>query len=44
MAKSDIKKIIDDAKTLIEGDRDSFANSIKDDLQSFKKKALDGVS
>lgn len=43
MAKSDIKRIIDDAKSLVEGDRDSFANSIKDDMQSFKKKALDGL-
>ena len=43
MAKEEIKKLIADSKKQVEQDHDNFAKSIKDDLASFKKKALDQI-
>ena len=43
MAKDQIRKIIDDSKRALERDHEEFANSIKDDLTRFKKKALDQI-
>ena len=40
MARDDIKKIVDDSKSLIDADCSAFADEIKAELQSFKKKAL----
>lgn len=43
MGKDEIKKLVEDSKKVIEQDHDSFSKSIKDDLSSFKKKALDRI-
>ena len=40
MGKEEIKKIIEDSKRSLEGEHENFAKSVKDDLSSFKKKAL----
>ena len=40
MAKEEIKKLLEYAKKAIEQDHERFSKSIKDDLTSFKKKAL----
>ena len=41
MGKEEIKKIIEDSKRSLEGEHENFAKSVKDDLSSFKKKALE---
>ena len=43
MGKEEIKKIVEDSKHSLEGEHDNFAKSVKDDLSSFKKKALQKV-
>lgn len=43
MPKDDIKRIVEDSKQLIEKDRQEFAVSIRKDLDSFKRKTLDGL-
>ncbi|MGD8707624.1 MAG: hypothetical protein PVI88_02955 [Nitrosopumilaceae archaeon] len=43
MAKEEIKKLIENSKKVLEQDHEKFSQSIKDDLQSFKKKTLDQI-
>ncbi len=43
MAKEEIKKLLENSKKELDADYDSFTNSIKDDLQSFKKKTLEKI-
>ena len=43
MAKEEIKKLIEDSKKSLEQDHQKSSQSIKDDLQSFKKKTLDQI-
>ena len=43
MAKEEIKKLIENSKKILEQDHETFSQSIKDDLQSFKKKTLDQI-
>jgi hypothetical protein len=40
MAKEEIRKLLENSKKVIEKDHEDFSKSIKDDLTSFKKKAL----
>ena len=43
MPKEDITKIVAESKEAVAQDRDSFAGSIKEELESYKKKALAGL-
>jgi len=43
MGKEEIKKLIQDSKKTVEHDYEKFSQSIKDDLQSFKKKTLEKI-
>ncbi len=43
MAKEEIKKLIEGSKKLLEQDHEKLSQSIKDDLQLFKKKTLDQI-
>jgi hypothetical protein len=43
MAKEEIKKLIEDSKKSLEQDHQKSSQSIKDDLQTFKKKTLDQI-
>jgi hypothetical protein len=43
MAKEEIKKLIEESKKSLEQDHAKSSQSIKDDLQSFKKKTLDQI-
>ena len=43
MGKEEIKKLIEDSKKSVEQDHEKFSQSIKDDLQSFKKKTLEKI-
>jgi hypothetical protein len=43
MAKEEIKKLIEESKKSLEQDHAKSFQSIKDDLQSFKKKTLDQI-
>ncbi|MDX1595520.1 MAG: hypothetical protein R3327_01120 [Nitrosopumilaceae archaeon] len=43
MAKEEIKKFVEDSKKSLEQDHQKFSDSIKDDLNSFKKKTLDRI-
>ena len=43
MAKEEIKKVLENSKKELDADYDKFVTSIKDDLKSFKKKALDRI-
>ena len=43
MAKEEIKKLLENSKKELDGDYDKFVTSIKDDLKSSKKKALDKI-
>ncbi|MFB5604025.1 MAG: hypothetical protein ACO2Y5_03045 [Nitrosopumilaceae archaeon] len=43
MAKEEIKKLIENSKKVLDQDNENFSQSIKDDLQSFKKKTLDKI-
>jgi len=40
MEKEEIKKLLENSKKVIEKDHEDFSKSIKDDLTSYKKKAL----
>jgi len=43
MGKEEIKKFVEDSKKSLESEHESFATSIKDELNSFKKKALERI-
>lgn len=43
MANKEIKKLLEHSKKKLDVDYDNFVKSIKDDLQSFKKKTLDQI-
>lgn len=43
MAKEEIKKLVENSKKNLDTDYENFVNSVKDDLNSFKKKTLDRV-
>ena len=43
MPKEDIKEIIAESKRKLQEDYDNSAKSIKDNLTSFKKKAMDQI-
>ena len=43
MGKEEIKKLIEDSKKSLDQDHEKFSQSIKDDLQSFKKKTLEKI-
>jgi hypothetical protein len=43
MAKSDIKKLLDEATRSLQAEYESYANSIKSELRSFKTKTLDKI-
>jgi hypothetical protein len=43
MGKEEIKKLIEDSKKSLHQDHEKFSQSIKDDLQSFKKKTLEKI-
>ena len=43
MAKTDIKKLLDEANRSIESEYESQVNTIKSDLKSFKTKTLDKI-
>lgn len=43
MANEEIKKLFEDSKKQIDNDHDNFIKSIKNDLESFKKKTLDQI-
>ena len=43
MAKEEIKKLLENSKKELDADYNKFVTSIKDDLNSFKKKSLDQI-
>ena len=43
MAKDEIKKLLENSKKVLEQDHNNFENSIKENLDSFKKKTLDQI-
>ena len=43
MGKEEIKKLIEDSKKSLQQDHEKFSQSIKNDLQSFKKKTLEKI-
>jgi hypothetical protein len=43
MAKEEIKKLLENSKKELDADYDNFVTSVKDDLNSFKKKTLDRI-
>ncbi len=43
MGKEEIKKVLENSKKELDADFAKFETSIKDDLNSFKKKALDRI-
>ena len=43
MAKDEIKKLLDQSKKALEKEQDDFSQSIKKDLDGFKKKTLDQI-
>ena len=43
MGKEEIKKLIEDSKKSLQQDHEKFSQSIKDELQSFKKKTLEKI-
>ena len=43
MGKEEIKKLIEDSKKSLEQDHEKFSQSIKEDLQTFKKKTLEKI-
>jgi hypothetical protein len=43
MAKEEIKKLLDNSKKVIEHEHENFQNTIKNNLNSFKKKTLDQI-
>ncbi len=43
MPKDEIKKLLENSKKVLEQDHDKFQNTIKINLNSFKKKTLDQI-
>ena len=43
MVKEEIKKLLENSKKELDKDYDNFTNTIKSDLESFKKKTLDRI-
>ena len=43
MAKEDISRLLEESKLALDGEHKAFAESIRKDLDSFKKKALSRV-
>ena len=43
MGKDEIKKLLENSKKVLEQDYNNFENTIKDNLNSFKKKTLDQI-
>ncbi len=43
MPKDDIRQIVEESKQMIDQDRKAFADSVRKELDSFKKKALSGI-
>ena len=43
MAKEEIKKLLEQSKKELDSNYDNYVKSIKDELTSFKKKALDRI-
>jgi hypothetical protein len=43
MAKDEIKKLLDNYKKVLEQEHDKFQNTIKNNLNNFKKKTLDQI-
>lgn len=43
MAKEEIKKLLENSKKELDTDYDKFKTSIKNELNSFKKKTLDRI-
>lgn len=43
MAKDDLKNLLEDSKKELDKDHKNFKKTIKDDLQSFKKKTLEKI-
>ncbi len=43
MAKEEIKKLLQSSKNELDKDQMNFTESIRNDLQSFKKKTLDQI-
>lgn len=43
MPRDELKNLIEDSKKELEKDHRGFEQSIKDDLESFKKKTLDKI-
>lgn len=43
MAKTDIKKLLDEANRSIESEHEAQVNTIKSELKSFKTKTLDKI-
>lgn len=43
MGKEDIKRLLESSKEKLEQDNATFAQTIKDDLKTFKKKTLDKI-
>jgi len=43
MAKSDIKKLLDEATRSLHAEYESYAKQFKSELQSFKTKTLDKI-
>ena len=43
MAKEEIKKLLENSKKVLDADHEEFVKSIKEDLNSFKKKTIDQI-
>jgi uncharacterized protein (UPF0335 family) len=43
MAKEEIKKLLESSKERLEQDHATFAQTIKEELKTFKKKTLDKI-
>lgn len=43
MGKNEIKKLLENSKRVLEQDYNNFENTIKSNLNSFKKKTLDKI-
>jgi hypothetical protein len=43
MAKTDIKKLLDEANRSVESEHETQVNTIKSELKSFKTKTLDKI-
>lgn len=43
MAKDEIRKLLENSKKILQQDHDHFVQTIKDDLNNFKKKTLEKI-